>query len=75
MAFPVACKSLISFDLQLFKLNAYNSVVVVLIYWPPKSTKEFIDEFAELLSGLKQIIIKLLIIGDFNIHVCCGTDL
>lgn len=49
--------------------------MVVLIYRPPKSTKEFIDEFAELLNGLKQIIFKLLIIGDFNIHVCCGIDL
>lgn len=49
--FPNAFKSLISFDLQPFQLNADNSVVVALIYHPPKFTKElnlFIDEFAKL---------------------------
>lgn len=74
--FPIACKSLISFDLQLFQLNADNSVVVALIYHPPKSTKEFnqfIDEFAKLLSRFITNYDRLLILGDFNIHVCFGN--
>lgn len=63
-----------SFELQLFRLNAENAVVVALIYRPPKSTIEFISEFAEFLSELVTYNDRLLILGDFNIHICCGFD-
>lgn len=48
--------------------------MVALIHRPPNSTTDFIDEFAELLSEPVTKYDRLLIIGDLNIHVCCGTD-
>ncbi len=46
----------------------------VLIYRPPKHNSLFISEFSELLSGIVPLFDEILVIGDFNVHVCCGTN-
>lgn len=45
-----------------------------LIYRPPKPSKDFIDEIAVLLSELFIKYDRLIILGDLNIHICCGSD-
>jgi len=42
-----------------------------LVYRPPKSDKHFIKEFSDFLSHHATSYDRLLILGDFNIHVCC----
>ena len=46
-------------------------VIILVIYRPPKPNTAFIQEFAELLSHFMTRYDKILILGDFNIHVCC----
>ena len=60
-----------TFELQLFKINA--SVLCALVYRPPKINCKFIQEFADLLSYMASHADKLLILGDFNIHICCPS--
>ncbi len=39
------------------------------VYRPPEHHTDFIKEFADFLSELVQAADKVLIVGDFNIHV------
>lgn len=64
-----------SFELQLFQIKVHTGpIVCALIYRPPKSNKDFIQQFADFVSGLPPKYDRLLILGDFNIHVCCPSD-
>lgn len=44
------------------------------VYRPPKPNKDFINEFAHFLGGIVTQFDRLLIVGNFNIHVCCDTN-
>lgn len=63
-----------SFEVHLMKNKRTCPVFCALIYRPPKYNKDFIVEFSEFLSSLVTFCDKLLILGDFNIHVCCTTQ-
>lgn len=72
------CQSLLmahfrSFEVQLIKLGMENTFACALIYRPPHYNKMFIQEFSEFLNSLVPVDDKLLIVGDFNIHVCCPS--
>jgi len=58
---------------QLFQILLANPVTVALLYRPPKHNSEFINEFAAFLGDIVIAHDKILLIGDFNIHVCCTT--
>lgn len=45
-----------------------------LIYRPPKFNKHFIQQFTEFVSGLLCNYDCFLVLGDFNVHVCCPSD-
>lgn len=62
-----------SFEVQQFQLALVNPVVFVIIYRPPHANNDFINEFAEFLSEIVTSHDRILIIGDFNIHVCCDS--
>ncbi|KAK7916761.1 hypothetical protein WMY93_012522 [Mugilogobius chulae] len=62
-----------SFELQLFEIKLPVLVLCALVYRPPKFNKNFISDFSDFLAGLSLISDRFLIIGDFNIHVCCTT--
>lgn len=72
------CKQLLnfpvftSFELQLFTLNNPSLVLVAVIYRPPKYHDKFISEFADFLSSFFLQYERILIVGDFNIHICCN---
>ncbi len=59
-----------SFELQLFVLELDNPMATSVIYRPPKPHKDFINEFSDFFY-----FDRLLILGDFNIHVCCPNNL
>lgn len=63
-----------SFELQLFVINLTCPVLCATIYRPPKFNKDFLQEFSEFLSDFIPKFNKLLICGDFNIHVCCAAN-
>ena len=60
-----------SFEVQCVKVEtATTSLVCALVYRPPKSDKHFIKDFSDFLSHYATSYDCLLILGDFNIHVC-----
>nr|XP_054594302.1 uncharacterized protein LOC129161845 [Nothobranchius furzeri] len=46
-------------------------MLCALIYRPPQYNKDFLDEFATFLAQIFCKYDHLLLLGDFNIHVCC----
>ncbi len=48
-----------------------TQLLCVLVYRPPKPDKDFIKEFSDFISHIITLYDHLLILGDFNIHVCC----
>uniref|UniRef100_A0A1A8AHR4 Endonuclease/exonuclease/phosphatase domain-containing protein n=1 Tax=Nothobranchius furzeri TaxID=105023 RepID=A0A1A8AHR4_NOTFU len=49
----------------------HDPVLCMVIYRPPRYNKDFLTEFARLLVEVLPAFDKLLILGDFNIHMCC----
>ncbi len=64
-----------SFELQLLTLGSVNLLVIALIYRPPKPHKDFLADFSAFLSGIIPNFDRFLILGDFNVHVCCPSNL
>lgn len=56
-----------SFEVLLFHPKRDKNLAIAVVYGPPKQNKVFINEFAIQFD-------RLLIVGDFNIHVCCDTN-
>ena len=63
-----------SFELQLFVIDLSCPVLCATVYRPPNFNKNFLQEFSEFLSDFIPKFDKLLICGDFNIHVCCAAN-
>lgn len=59
-----------SFEHLGFIINSKDSVMVLIIYRPPRPNNVFIQEFGELLSHYIKVW-QSSILGDFNLHVCC----
>lgn len=64
-----------SFELSCFELRGGQTVPVLcaVIYRPPKHNKDFITDFYELVAFILTRYDRILIIGDFNVHVCCPS--
>uniref|UniRef100_A0A8C6Q3C2 Reverse transcriptase domain-containing protein n=1 Tax=Nothobranchius furzeri TaxID=105023 RepID=A0A8C6Q3C2_NOTFU len=60
-----------SFELITFELGNTHPVLCVLVYRPPKFNKDFIEEWSELLAEITTKYERALIMGDFNVHICC----
>lgn len=63
-----------SFELQVFVLDNNCSILCAIIYRPPKANQNFISEISEFLAEFLPKFDKILICGDFNIHVCCSAN-
>ncbi len=59
-----------SFERQLLILDTSSPVAIVIIYRPPRVQ----NEFGDFLGGLFSKFDKLLILGGFNINVCCPEN-
>jgi len=44
------------------------------VYRPPGPNKNFMSEMSVFLTDIVVKYDKILILGDFNIHVCCPTN-
>lgn len=64
-----------SFELQLFVLELDNPMAISVIYCPPKPHKDFINEFSDFLGSNIPNFDRLLILGDFDIHMCCPANI
>lgn len=62
-----------TFEVQLMQPTSTNSLVFALVYRPPQPNKDFLNEFAEFVGDLVTRHDRILILGDFNIHVCCDS--
>lgn len=62
-----------SFEVQLLQLVLVNPITIALIYCPPHHNKDFISELAVLMGDLVTRHEKIMLLGNFNIHVCCGV--
>ena len=61
-----------SFEHSVYNLSTFNNdLLIVAIYRPPNSTSfnEFIADFSSLLTVIISSPKKLLILGDFNVHI------
>ena len=60
-----------SFEVTLFEVGRSDPVLCAVIYRPPKYNKDFLSDFSGLLTDIMPNYDRVLIVGDFNIHVCC----
>lgn len=60
-----------SFELTSFEVGGTDPVFCAVAYRPPKYNKNFINEFTDFPAEIMQKFDRVLIVGDFNIHVCC----
>ncbi len=51
-----------------------HTQLIAVIYRPPKCNTHFLTEFAEFLGDVTLKNDKLLVLGDFNVHVWCMND-
>lgn len=63
-----------TFKLQLFELSGHNLLLCTVVYRPPESQANLIAEFTEFLADIMPKYDELLIVWDFNIHVCCPAE-
>lgn len=61
-------------ELHLMQMDLVNLVLCALVYRPLKLNKDFISEFHKFSRGIMTKHDGLLILGDFNIHVCCLSN-
>ncbi len=60
-----------SFEVTLFEVGHSDPVLCTVIYRPPKYNKDFVNDFSDFLAGIMPNYDRVLIVGDFNICVCC----
>ena len=46
-------------------------MLCAVVYRPPKYNKDFLNDFSDFLAGIMPQYDRVLLVGDFNIHVCC----
>ncbi|KAI2651126.1 hypothetical protein H4Q32_019149 [Labeo rohita] len=62
-----------SFEVQLMRIDIGGPVLCALVFRPPKFNKDFIEQFSAFLADTVSRCDRLLILGDFNIHLCCPS--
>ncbi|XP_070404460.1 uncharacterized protein [Nothobranchius furzeri] len=63
-----------SFELCLFELCISPRLLVVLIYRPPKTDSNFLNDLCDLVADCILKYDYVLYFDDFNIHICCPDD-
>lgn len=69
---PFLFDSYNTFELQLFEA-IFAVTVRAVVYHPPKYNKGFIRHFADFVAGGVLKYDTILIVGDYDIHVCCES--
>ncbi|KAF7649941.1 hypothetical protein LDENG_00133700, partial [Lucifuga dentata] len=58
-----------SFEVLMFSINCQIPVCCIVVYRPPKPSTSFLSEFSDFMSSVVLKYDKILLTGDFNIHV------
>ncbi len=66
---PFIAGSFHSFSVLTFKIECDIPVCCMIIYGPPTSYTIFMNDFSTLLSSVVLKFDKIIIVGDFNIHI------
>ncbi len=68
----VSALTVSSFEVLGVTLQSTSSALFcALIYRPPNSGSTFISEFSEFFISVAPLYVRMLLLGDFNIHLCC----
>ncbi len=67
--YNVAVPKFDSFECLALSVSASLSTAVATAYRPPKTNKDFLSEFSYILSFLCLKFERILLLGDFNIHM------
>lgn len=70
---PVSIAAFSSFEAQVLHLDWNGPVCLGVIYRPPHSSKDFIQQLTEFIGSIAINFDRFLLMGDFNIHVCCDS--
>ena len=70
---PITFSPFSSFEHLAFIIKLKDPVLILVIYRPPRHNTAFIEEFSEFLSHFICKYDRILILGDFNVHVCCPS--
>ncbi len=68
---PLPIDAYSSFEALVCEVDLSEPLLCALIYRAPKSNKYFLTEFSDFLSILATKADNFLLLGDFNVHVCC----
>ncbi len=49
-------------------------ICLEVIYRPPHSVKDFLQQFTDFIGNIVTKFYRFLLVGDFNIHVCCQSN-
>lgn len=60
-----------SFEVTFFEVGHSDPLLCAVIYRPPKYNKDFLKDFSDFVAGTILNYDRVLIAGDFNLHVCC----
>ncbi len=72
--FKIVLNDYSSFVLQQFTLELNSPLLIASLYCPYKYNADFLNEFADFWGEFLPKYDQLLIIGDFNVQLCCTTD-
>lgn len=65
------CSSFSSFEVILFEVRRADLLLCAVVYRPTKYHKNFLNDFSDFLTWIMPLYDRVLLVGDFNIHVCC----
>lgn len=71
---PVSFGEFSSFEYLAFCLNKRQPTLFILVYRHPKPNGSFITEFSDLISLVMPKNDGVIVLGDFNIHLCCPNN-
>ncbi|KAI2647331.1 Transposable element Tc1 transposase [Labeo rohita] len=63
-----------SFEAQLIHFDWNGPICLGLFYHPPHSVKDFLQQFTDFIGNIVTKFDRFLLMGDFNIHVCCQSN-
>uniref|UniRef100_A0AAR2LBI4 Endonuclease/exonuclease/phosphatase domain-containing protein n=1 Tax=Pygocentrus nattereri TaxID=42514 RepID=A0AAR2LBI4_PYGNA len=72
---PVSAPLFHSFEYTAVHLPGSAPTILCTVYRPPKPNKDFLYDFAALLTHLSVLSPNMIIVGDFNIHMDNGNNL
>ncbi len=70
----VSIRAFSTFEIQLLSVDWNGPILIALIYRPPYFVNDFVFEFTDLLGFITTNYDCFLLVGDFNVYVCCPSN-